>query len=1125
MRKIVLHFFFVLFAILTVQGVSAQSRKVTGQVVSGGDGLPLPGASVVIKGTQEGVATDLDGKFSISVKDDNAILVFNFTGFDPAEKKVNKSSVVNVTMKEDAALLDEVVITTGFEKVSKRTFTGAVSTISEKELKVDGMPDVSRMIEGKAAGVTVQNVSGTFGAAPKITVRGSSSIFGDTKPLWVIDGVVQEEIINVSFQDLASGNASTMLSSAVAGLNANDVSNIEILKDAAATSMYGARAMNGVVVITTKSGRRDTPMKVGYNLENTLREVPSYMNYDISNSQETMSTLREMSERGLLTGPEVAQGRYGGVYNLLYNATHKYDASLNGGTGGYAVYNNAINQNDFLRKYEYANTDWFKELFRPSIMQNHALSFSGGGKNSAYYASISYLNDPGWTIADNVSRLTANLKTTFFLNDRMTLALSANTSIRNQKAPGSFDRQADPVGGSVSRNFDINPFNYALNTSRALRPYDDFGNYEYYRQNWAPFNILDETNNNYMDLNVKDIKIQVDLDYKIAEGFKYNTTAAIRYVDSNREHTITEHSNVSNAYRADETKVVKDQNIYLYKDPSQPDAQKQVVLKEGGMLHTYDNSMTAINWKNMLTFDKMFGNAGQHEFNAVVGSELRSIDRTNKNNSNYGILFDKGYTVVTDPKLMEKLIGEGDYMFSMGEQKDRTVGFFGKATYTYDARYTISATGRTDASNQQGGDKTMWLPTWTASGKWSAKQEKFLIDNNIISDLNVRGSYGLTATAGPASNSLAIFKNLLTTGRFNPGDRETGLDIESLKNNDLTWEKQYETNLGFDLGLINNRIYLSGDVYQRKAFDLVDIVTTTGIGGEFKKLGNNADMTTKGIEANLTTRNIVGQDFKWTTNFNISYYDQKITKLADQPRVYDLVTGTGGNVVGGARNTLYSYQFTGLNKDGLPTFLMPDGVTDNMGGANFQDRQNITAYLKKEGAVEPNKTIGFTNNFQYKNWSLDVLMVASGGNVVRLDPSFSSQYNDTQNFSGTMNNRWMLAGDENLTNVPRIADAATIGVLGSNYLDRVYNTYNYSTDRVAKGDFVRIKNITLGYEFPELMKKQIGLSTFNLKMSVTNPFLLYSDKKLNGQDPEFFRVGGVSMPVTRQYTLTLNLSI
>lgn len=1128
MRKIVLHFFFVLAALLMVNEGFAQSRKVTGQV-TGSDGLGLPGASVLVKGTQEGVGTDFDGNYSINVKDENAVLVFQFVGTVTVEKKVGKASVVNVALKDDNEMMQEVVINTGFGKVKERTFTGAVSRIEAKELKVEGMPDVSRMIEGKAAGVSVQNVSGTFGAAPKITVRGSSSIFGDTKPLWVIDGVVQEEIINVSFQDLASGNASTMLSSAVAGLNANDVASIEILKDAAATSLYGARAMNGVVVITTKTGRKNTPLTVSYNLENTLREVPNYSSYDILNSQQTMGLLSELEDRGHLTDPTISQGRYGGVYNLYYNATHTYDPNLvnphDGTMGWYAKNNNNISKNQFLRQYEYANTDWFKELFRPSIMQNHSLSFSGGSENATYYASLGYLNDPGWTIADQVKRITANIKTTFYLNDRLNVGLSAVASIRKQNAPGSFDRQADPVGGSVSREFDINPFNYALNTSRALRPYDANGEYEYYRQNWANFNVIDEINNNYLELDVKDLKLQVDLDYKISDHLKFNSNGAVRYVTSDRDHTITEQSNVAAAYRAAETSVVRGQNIYLYSDPRNPGAQKEVVMPAGGILHRYQNKMTAINWRNSLEYDQIFGSNGQHEVNAFVGSELRSIDRDVFNSSTYGMMFDQGNTVVTDPRLIEKLIGEGDYMFLKTLGKERTVGFFGKVGYTYDGKYTVSLTGRTDASNQQGGDKIMWLPTWTVSGKWNAKQEEFLINNSTISDLSFRGSYGLTATSGPATNSLAVYLNQLTVSRFDPNSRETGLVIDQLQNSDLTWEKQYEANLGFSLGLFDNRIHLQTDIYQRQAFDLIDRVRTSGIGGEIVKWGNNADMRTKGVEVSLTTRNIVKGDFKWSTNFNLSYYDQKIKTLAYEPRVFDLITGTGGNVVGGARNTIYSYEFLGLNAQGLPTFRQADGETDIVGGANFQDSQNVTGYLKKEGTVEPNKTVGLTNTFTYKNWTFDFLLVASGGNVVRLDPMFSSEYNDTQTFTKAFNNRWMIAGDELLTDVPVIVDGSTIASTGSSVIERAYNTYNYSSARIAKGDFVRLKNITVGYEFPDAMKKSVGLSSFGLRFTVVNPLLIYSDKKLNGQDPEFFRTGGVAMPVTRQYTLTLNLSI
>lgn len=1112
MRKIVLNFLLVFFSLCMIQETYAQVRSVKGKVTSAGDGLPLPGATVLIKGTQEGTFTDENGEYSINA-DGNATLVFEFMGYKVQELKVQGRAVVNASLADDAEVIDEVVITTGYETVSKRTFTGAVSTISEKDLQIAGLSDISTRIEGQAAGVTVQNVTGTFGAAPKITVRGSSSIFGDTKPLWVIDGMVQEDIINVSFEDLTSGNAETLLSSAVAGLNPNDVLSIEILKDASATSIYGARAMNGVVVITTKSGRRDTPLSVSYNLESTMRDVPSYRDYDVLNSQATMGVLREMDDKGLLTLPSVYQGRYGGVYNLYAQAIWNRE-----------IPNNDEAKYDFLRKYEYANTDWFKELFRPSIVQNHSLSFSGGGENSTYYASVGYMNDPGWSIADEVKRLTTNIKTTFYFNDRLSVGLSTIASIRKQKVPGSYDSKSDPVFGQIVRDFDINPFSYALNTSRALRAYDDNGDLEYYRQNWAPFNILNELDNNFMDLDVKDIKFQVDLDYKLMDGLKFNSSAAFRYVDSYREHQIHERSNVVGAYRADETKVVKDANIYLYQDPDRPGSTKEVVLKEGGILHKFYNTMTSYNWRNSFSYDKIFGKNLEHEINAFVGAEIRSIDRDYDNSTSWGIQFDKGFTPMTSPKLIEKLIGEGQYYFDKGLTKERTVGFFGKVAYTYDARYTASLTGRYDASNQQGGGGTFWLPTWTASGKWNAKQEKFLIDNLTISELSFRGSYGLTATSGPASNSMAVFLNNITRSRFNPEDRETGMIISSLRNADLTWEKQYEANIGLDLGLWNNRIILNADVYQRKAFDLVDLIRTSGIGGEVRKWGNNADMETKGLELSLTTRNIVTDDFRWTSNVNISVFDQKITKLAYEPRAFDLITDTGGNVVGNPRNGLYSYQFTGLNEDGLPTFVMAPGEEDNVGGANFQDSQNVIDYLKYEGAIEPNKTIGFSNTFNYKNWSLDFMVVASGGNVVRLDPVFSSYYDDTMVFSKAMNNRWVLPGDEKITSVPTILDASMISQDQSR-MSIAYNTYNYSSERIAKGDFVRIKNITLGYEFPELFKKQIGVSSFSLRATVTNPFLLYSDKKLNGQDPEFFRAGGVAMPVTRQYTLTLNLSI
>ncbi|MFH6962864.1 SusC/RagA family TonB-linked outer membrane protein [Flavobacterium plurextorum] len=1090
--------------------------------VTDASGSPLPGATVMVKGTKTAVLTDFDGNFSIEMPSNSDKLVISYVGMETREIGISNTTPT-IVLSELGQNLKEVVVTTGYEKTSKRTFTGAISKISGAELKVDGVVDVSRMIEGKAAGVTVQNVTGSFGTTPKITVRGSSSIFGDTKPLWVIDGVVQEDIINVSFADLASGNSSTLLSSSVAGLNANDIQSIEILKDASATSIYGSRSLNGVVVVTTKQGRRDSPLKVSYSVENTVRTVPSYTQYDILNSQESMSVFQEMKQKGYLDLSSSYTGRFGGAYNILAKEINRYDES----NGQFGVKNDQPNINQFLKKYELANTDWFGVLFRPSITQNHSLSFSGGGKNNTFYASLGYYTDPGWTIADNVKQLTSNIKGTFFVNDRLNITLSTMGSVRDQQAPGSYESQKDVVFGKVNRDFDINPFNYVLSTSRTLRPYDDNGNYEYYQNNWAPMNIVNELANNTLDIKVNDIRFQADLDYKINKHLTYNLTGSARYATTSREHKIYEDSNVVAAYNAGvgdnvNTQIQKE-NVFLYQNPNDLTAPKISVLPSGGFLRKFTNDMTSYNIRNSVTYRNTFNE--KHEVEGFFGTELRSVDRNNDNFTAVGIQFDKGLTSFIDPKIIEKIVNGGDSYYDFGAERERTVGFFGKVGYTYDRRYTASLTGRYDGSNRQGDTgSSRWLPTYTVSGKWNVAEEKFMKNVESINTLALRASYGLTATAGPATNSLAIYKSFITD-RFNLSDRENAIRIEDLQNKDLTWEKQYETNIGVDLGMFNNRIQLTTDIYRRKAFDLIDYVITSGVGGQSVKQGNNADMETKGIELGFTTQNIITDSFKWSTTLNFSVYDQNITKLANKPSVFDLVDSNGGNTVGHPRNSIYSYQFTGLNNQGLPTFILQDGAENNITKANFQDTNDVMKYLKYEGSIEPNKSIGFANTFTYKNWSLYVFIVGSGGNKVRLNPVYSNEYNDLTVFTKEFTNRWINPGDENVTNVPVIADKILNRNYGENDLQIAYNTYNFSDVRVADGDFVRLKNISLSWEFPKDFKRKLGLSTFTLKGSAVNPWLIYSDKRLHGQDPEFRNTGGVAFPITSQYTFTLNVSL
>ncbi|CAL2081463.1 SusC/RagA family TonB-linked outer membrane protein [Tenacibaculum sp. 190524A02b] len=1104
-----------LFCLFVLHHVIAQQKVVTG-VVSDSSG-PLPGVTVLIKNTMKGTETDFDGVYNIKV-DENDIIVFSYIGMQTVEKSVKGISTINVVLEEDSNVLNEVeVVATGYDNINKKAFTGSAATIKAEDLKIDGVVDVSRMLEGKVAGVNVQNISGTFGAAPRITIRGSSSIFGNNTPLYVIDGVVQEDIVEQNLDALTSGDASTLISSSIAGINSSDIKKIDLLKDASATSIYGARARNGVVVITTKSGKRSTPLKVKYSLEQTVRDIPSYSQYDILDSRETIGILEGLRSQGYLRFPDVGNARFSGVYGILEKRINTY---LNNGTFG--TPNVVEARNRFLRDYELANTNWFKTLFNQSISQNHSINFSGGGEKNAFYASVGFFNDPGWTVADNVNRLTANLKNTFFFSDKFKLSLASVASIREQRAPGTFRREANVVDGQFSRDFDINPFSYALNTSRALRPRDNNGNYEYYTNNWAPFNILEELENNFIDLNVSDIRFQADASYKLTDHITYEVNGAARYVNSSREHQIKEDSNVVRAYNSNETPVIANANIFLYNDPNNPDAIPVPVFPEGGLYIKNDNRLTSYYLRNSIKYDNTFNE--KHSLNVLLGQDLRYINRDNNNFTGYGLQYNNGYTPFTDPRLLEKVITDGGNYFGVGQERERTVAFFGKATYGFDDKYIFSVTGRYDGSNRQGRSaSSRWLPTGTVSAKWNASREKFLQNSNTISNLQFRGSYGLVATPGSATNALAIFRSQITD-RLTPSERETYLDINDLENSELTWEKQYELNIGFDLGLFNNRVNITTDVYSRDIFDNIDFVRTSGIGGELFKQGNNADVETKGIEFGITTKNISTDNFSWTSNLNFSYYDQKITKLQNEPRVVDLVGVQGGNLEGYPINSLFSFDFQGLNNEGLPTFNLAEGE-DPTTGVDFQDSENISDYLVFNGSVIPNISGGISNSFKYKNWDLNVLITGAGGNVIRLNPSLDNFYSGTNVFTKSSINRWVLEGDENVTNIPKIVDVRNNNSYTNSDLSRAYNAYNFSTARVAKGDFIRMKNIALGYNLDSEFLNKIGLSTFRIQVQGTNLFLLYSDDKLNGQDPEFYGTGGVALPITRQYTMSLNIGI
>lgn len=1090
-------------------------REVTvrGRVISGKDKDPIPGVSVKEKGARNGVSTDGNGQYQIKVGD-NATLIFSAIGYKSTEVAVAGKTSINVTLEEDVSQLKEVTISTGYQELNRKLFTGATTKLKAVDVQRSGIQDVSRMLEGQVAGVSVQNVSGTFGAAPKIRIRGATSLNGDNKPLWVVDGIILEDVVNVSNEQLSSGDPSTLIGSSVAGLNQDDIESFEILRDAAATAMYGARAMNGVVVVTTKKGKNtDGKALVSYSGNFTTYLKPNYNQFDIMNSADQMQVYLDMQNKGWLNHAAVSQGPNGGVYRKMYDLMYVYNPQ----TDKFALRNDAPDRLQFLNRYANANTDWFGTLFRNSLMQDHSVSITAGTAKSKFYASTSFLNDSGWTVGDGVKRFTGTLRGNFDLTDRLQIELLSSGSIRDQRSPGTVKKEDNDVLGEVDRDFDINPFNYALKTSRTLTAYDLDGKREYFTQNYAPFNILTELENNSIKTTVIDLKIQGGLKYRIMDGLKYGFTGAYRYVKSDQEHSMTEYSNAANSYRAYGNADVIKNNKLLYTDPSKPGSRPIVVLPGGGFYNVTSNGLVNYYMRHDLDYNKTFNE--DHIFNAFGSVEMRYIDRQDRFSTGVGYQFDNGGVPFINPDYYKQTIEGNTYPYGMGYVYERFLSYSLRTAYSYKGKYSINATGRYDGSNLLGESPTArWLPTWNVSGAWNINEEDFFKKQNILSRATIRATYGLTANTANAKNSSAILRSR-TTRRADNVDKEPSIYIEGLENSELTWEKQYDANLGFDLGFFNERLSLSIDLYKRNAFDLISQFPTAGIGGQGLKDANNADMKSKGIEFTLNAKVINNTKFKWSTNLNFGLHKGEITRLDYDPTIFKLITPSGGSRLGYPQSGLFSLVFDGLDHNtGVPTFIDEKG---NRHSTSVDFQSNNLQYLKYEGQVDPKITGGFSNRFTYGNFTLSALVTFSAGNKVRLNPNFSDTYSDLTATSKDFLNRWTQPGDELLTNVPSIADKFVISNLRGS--DKPYNSYNYSTARVADGGFARLKQVMLFYQLPLTWASRIGATNASIGFVGNNVWLIYSDKRLNGQDPEFFGSGGVAMPIPRQYSLSLKV--
>ena len=498
--------------------------------------------------------------------------------------------------------------------------------------------------------------------------RGQTSINQEVKPLWVLNGVILQDEIDLKPEDLVSEDAKLLIASAIPGLTAESIESFRVLKDASATAVYGPRAIAGVVEVVTKKGAAGTS-SFTYTNESTFRLIPTYDQYNIMNSQEQMSVIQELMQGGHYEFQNVVTQKNKGIVGRMYELFYELDRQ-----GNSRVLNTEAGRRAYLQEAERRNTNWFKQLFQTSVMQNHTLSFSSGNEKSTYYASLSLLSDPGWQKGNKLTQYATNLNANYNLSSKVRLGLITDLSYRDQTTPIQ------------------DGYNYALNHSRTLNAKD------YYTTNYAPYNIFNEMDNAYIDTDIATLRIQGQLSWKITPKIEAILMGAIRYQNNTQKTEYKENSNWVLSYRAMPNTTVRDNNTNLYKDPNDPFALPVVVLPKGGIREKIDKTSLANNLRATLSYKDTFAE-GLHSIALFGGFEMDNAKNTNDLNRNYGLLYNAGNYASFSYLMFKKLQEEFRNYYTVADTENNNQAFFANASYTLKGRYTANGTLRYDASN------------------------------------------------------------------------------------------------------------------------------------------------------------------------------------------------------------------------------------------------------------------------------------------------------------------------------------------------------------------------------------------------------------------------------------------
>lgn len=1022
--KKTLQLFFFFWAILAIPSF-AQEKSVTGKVTAD-DGSTLPGVTVTIKGTTKGTNTDVDGNFRISVPN-NGRLVFSYVGFTSQEINVGNQSTINVSLMSSNETLNEVVVTT-FGTAKKTSFTGSAATISAEKIGPRPITNIGQALAGVSAGVQATVGSGQPGTAPAIRIRGFGSISSSNDPLYVVDGVPY--------------------SASIANLNSDDIETITVLKDAASTALYGARAANGVVMVTTKKGAKGkNNISVRYTKGFNSRGLQEYERVGPADYYPLMweANRNNFAYR---------------VANPIAIATASTNATNNlGSIVGYNVYNVPFNQlvgtdgklnPSATMIYSADDLNWEKPLMRQGNRDEINISFSGSAEKSDYFLSLSYLKDKGFLIRSDYDRYTARLNVNNQIKSWFKVGTNLSTTIiksnqadadgnTNFVNPFFFSRGMAPIYPVYA--FDpANPSTFLLNED-GTKKYD-FGNLSALGLPNRPQNggrhSLAETvlNQNFFRRNVVGGRGYAEISF--LKDFKFTTNLGV---------DITNVNNIT------------------YGNPIVGDG-----APAGRATHIFEN-ITSYNLSQLLNYNKSLGS---HSIGVLLGHENYNETDNRLNGSRSGQILDGNIELLnftTTTNLDSR-------------RRDRRVeGYFSRINYDFNEKYFASFSARRDGSSKFYKD-TRWGTFYSVSAAWRLDQEAFIKELPFISTLKLRGSYGQTGNDGDISRY--AWQPLYDLGANNA--TEAGILQSSLGNRELEWESSNAFDIALEFGLLKNRINGTIEYFDRRSSNLIFDVPLPLSAGIITQTRNIGTMFNKGVELELDIALVRSKDFSWNINLNATKIKNQITKMPDASK--EIIQGTKKLKEGQSIFDFWLRDFNGINPEtGVVEYRAINFVPANSRITETGDTlTNVVsnARFHYNGSSIPLVSGAITNTIKYKGLSLSALVIYQIGGKT-YDGAYASLmstgYNNAKHID--ILNRWQNPGD--ITSVPRMDAGRTAD-------------FDAASDRwLIDASYLNVRTVTLAYTIPSRASKKVFLENAQIYASAENFIILSRRNGMNVQ--------------------------